>query len=111
MAFDARYTRLLAPFLEAAARGEDPAPEVYTLDPQGDRAEPLEVIALMPSPRRELQLYAFDPGFDPRRALRTEKERRISLTNYLNFAASGPRQAAGRSGQPRALTVWSVGAG
>lgn len=105
-----RYADLIAPFREAAARGEDPPPEVYTVEPAGERAEPLEVVALMTSLRREMQVYAFDPGFDPRRALRTEKERRISLTNYLNFAAAGPRQSAGRGGQARALSVWSVGA-
>lgn len=111
MAAGSRYTDLIEPFREAAARRVDLPPEVYTIDPPGDRTEPLEVIALMTSPRREMHLYAFDPGFDPRRALRTEKERRISLTNYLNFAASGPRQPAGRAGQSRALSLWSLGAG
>ena len=111
MAAGPRYADLIASFREAVARREDPPPEVYTLEPAGERADPLEVIALMPSPRREMHLYAFDPGFDPRRALRTEKQRRISLTNYLNFAATGPRQSGGRGGHPRALSVWSVGAG
>lgn len=105
-----RYAALAEAFRESAARGEDPPREFYTLPAPPDHPGELELVALMTSAHRVMQLYAFDPCFDPRRALRAEKERRVSLTNYLNFAGGGPRPGpAGRGGYGRVLALWAVG--
>jgi hypothetical protein len=96
------------------ARGEDPPRELYTLRRAAEStaaAAEFELIALMTSARRRMSVYAFDPSYDPRRAFLPEKERRISLTNYLNFGAGGTRPAAsGRGGHGRVLTLWSAAA-
>lgn len=107
-----RYSELVRQFRESIARGEDPPRELYTLRRGAEGAagaEEFERIALMTSARRRMNVYAFDPSYDPRRALRPERERRISLTNYLNFGAGGTRPAAsGRGGHGRVLALWSV---
>jgi hypothetical protein len=105
-----RYADLAAPFREAAGRGEDPPREFYTRPPTEHRASELELIGVMTGPHRAMQLYGFDPGFDPRRALLVKTERRVSLTNYLNFAGAGTRPAAPtRGGHTRTLVLWAVG--
>lgn len=105
-----RYAELAEPFREAAGRREDPPREFYMVPPTENRVRELELLAVMTGPQRAMRLYAFDPGFDPRRALLVETERRISLTNYLNFAGAGTRPAApARGGHARTLALWAVG--
>ncbi|MBI4513552.1 MAG: hypothetical protein HY702_05520 [Gemmatimonadetes bacterium] len=95
------YAHLLTRLREVAARGGDPARDLYLAAAPAGGAGEVERLGVMTTDRREMQLFGLDPGIDPRRALRPVGERKVSLTNYLNFGGPGKGTAS--------IALWCLG--